>query len=91
LARRDSSVVGLIGAGVQAKTQLLAIAEVLAKIEDVKVFDQQRDASLKYAEEMGAKLNINIRPVGTIQDATEADIVVTTTPINKSDCQQAIY
>jgi len=80
LARKDSSVIGMIGAGMQAKTQLLAISEVLAKIEEVKVFDVQKDASLEYAKEMGTKLKINIRPVESIVEATEADIVVTTTP-----------
>jgi len=80
LARRDSSVIGLIGAGVQARTQLLAISEVLPKIEQVKVFDQQRDASVTYASEMGTELDINIHPVETIEEAIEADIVVTTTP-----------
>ena len=87
LARRDSSVIGIIGAGTQARTQLLAISEVLPMIEEVKVFDLHRDASQRYAEEMGPKLNMNIRPVETIEEATEADIVVTattsTTPIVK--------
>jgi len=87
LARRDSSVIGIIGSGTQAKTQLLAICEVLPRIEQVKAFDQYRDVSRRFAEEMGARLNINIRPVETIEEATEADIVVTatssTTPIVK--------
>jgi len=80
LARRDSSVIGFIGAGMQAKTQLLAISEVLPQIKEVKVFDLHRDTSLKYAEEMGSGLSLNIGPVETIREATEADIVVTTTP-----------
>ena len=79
LARKDSSVIGMIGAGIQAKTQLLAITEVLPKIGEVKVFDQYRDASLRFAEKMAAKLNLNIRPVETAEAAAEADIVVTTT------------
>jgi len=83
LARKGSSVIGMVGAGMQAKTQLLAITEVLPKIEEVKVFDKYRDASLGYAEEMGTKLNINIRAVEIIEEATEADIVVTTTPSRK--------
>jgi len=83
LARKDSSVIGMIGAGVQAKTQLLAISEVLAKIDEVKVFDVQNDTSLRFAREMGTQLNIKIRPVGSIAKATEADIVVTTTPSTK--------
>ena len=83
LARKDSSVIGLIGAGMQAKMQLLAISEVLPRIGEVKVFDQYKDATLRYTEEMGAKLNINIRPVKTIEEAAEADIVVTATPSTK--------
>jgi alanine dehydrogenase len=80
LARRDSSVIGVIGAGMQARTQLLAIKEVLPKIEQVKVFDLHRDAGLRYAEEMESRLSLNTSPVETIEEATEADIVVTTTP-----------
>jgi len=83
LARRDSTIIGFVGAGVQAKTQLLAIIEVLPQIKEVKVFDLNWDISQKYADEMMAKLGINIHPVETIQDATEADIVVTTTPSRK--------
>jgi alanine dehydrogenase len=80
LARKNSSVIGMIGAGMQAKTQLMAINEVLDQIEEVKVFDVNRDTSLRYAEEMGAKLKINVRPIESIEAATDADIVVTTTP-----------
>lgn len=80
LARRDSSIIGMIGAGMQAKTQLLAISEVLPTVEEVKVFDQRQEASLRYVDEMRTRLNINIHPVETIEEATKADIVVTTTP-----------
>lgn len=83
LARRDSSIIGMIGAGRQAETQLLAISQVLPRINEVKVFDKQKDASLRYVQEMGAKLNINIRLAETIREAAEADIVVTTTPSRK--------
>lgn len=83
LARRDSSIIGIIGAGRQAKTQLLAISKVLPRIEEVKVFDLDRVTSLRYAEEMGAKLNLNTHPVKTIGEAAEADIVVTVTPSRK--------
>ena len=58
LARRDSSIIGIIGAGRQAKTQLLAISRVLPRIEEVKVFDLDRVTSLRYAEEMGAKAKL---------------------------------
>jgi len=84
LARKDSSIIGIIGAGKQAETQLLAINEVLPKIVEVKIFDLNRDASLRYAEEMGRRLNIYGRAVETIDAAMDADIVVTTTPSRES-------
>lgn len=80
LARSDSTVVGMIGAGIQARTQLLAIIEVLPSIKEVKVFDLRKEVSQKYAQIMAAKLKINICPVETVEAATDADIVVTTTP-----------
>jgi len=83
LARQDSSVIGMIGAGIQARTQLIAINEVLPKIEEVKVFDLDQAASGRCAKEMGAKLGINVHPVRTIDEATEVDILVTTTPSTK--------
>ncbi len=83
LARRDSSTIGMIGAGIQARTQLLAISEVLPRIEEVKVFDLDLDASQRCAEEMGTKLKIKVRSVETIDEATEVDVLVTTTPSTK--------
>jgi alanine dehydrogenase len=80
LARRDSSVIGIIGAGTQARTQLQAISQVLLRIEEVKVFDLRRDASQGFCAEMGAKLHIDVRPVETVEEATQADVLVTATP-----------
>jgi len=80
LARRNSSVIGIIGAGIQAETQLLAITQVLDGIQEVKVFDLREDASRRYAEKMGRTLKLNVRHVETIGEAAGADIVVTTTP-----------
>lgn len=80
LARRDSSIIGMIGAGMQAKTQLLAIREVLPEIKEVKVFDQKKENSLKFTDEFKMKFKMNIHSVETIEEATAADILVTTTP-----------
>ena len=79
LARSDSSVIGMIGAGMQARTQLLAIREVLPGIKEVKVFDQRRQVGQKYAQSMATELGINMHPVDSIEAAVDADIVVTTT------------
>ena len=80
LARKDSSTIGIIGAGVQAETQLQAISQILPDIEELKIFDKYMEASQRYAEKTGAKLNAKIRIVKTVKEAADADIVVTTTP-----------
>lgn len=80
LARKDSSVIGMIGVGAQAETQLMAISEVLPKIKQVKAFSRHEETRRRFAQEIGAKLNLDIRPVDTVEAAAEADIVVTTTP-----------
>lgn len=83
LARKDSKVVAMVGAGVQAKTQLLALSEVF-KIEEIRVNDLSGKNAELYAEEMGKKLGIDIKVLKSTKEAVEAaDIVVTTTPSTK--------
>lgn len=79
LARKNSSVIGMIGAGKQAETQLLAINEVLPEIKEVKVFSLSLEMSRKFAREMGDRLDLNFCPVETVEAAADADVVVTTT------------
>ena len=80
LSRGDSSTIGMIGAGRQARTQLMAIKEAIPSIKEVKVFDKQEDASLKYANDMARELKLSIHAVRSVEEATQSDIVVTTTP-----------
>lgn len=79
LAKKDSSVIGMIGAGEQAETQLLAINEILPKIKEVKAFSRHEDSRQRFAKKMGEKLNLNIHPVETVEAAADADIIVATT------------
>jgi len=79
LARKKSSVIGMVGAGKQAEAQLLAINDILPEIEEVKVFSLSPEMSQGFAQKMGSELNLNISPVETVEAAADADIVVTTT------------
>jgi len=79
LARKDSTVIGMVGAGEQAETQLLAISRVLPKIKEVKAFSRREETRQRFAEKMAAKLELNVHPVDSVEAAAEADIVVTTT------------
>ena len=82
LARKDSSVVGLVGCGVQARTQLLALKE-LFRIKLVYVWGPKREYAKKFlkdTEYLGLNVKIKDNIPGCVE---EADIVVTTTPVRK--------
>ena len=82
LARKDSRKLGLIGAGAQAETQILAISSIL-NIEEVYVYDKDKEKmkifTSKYIEKYGEKFSMN--SVNKPEDAVKnMDIVVTATP-----------
>lgn len=80
LARKDDSIIGLIGAGVQARTQLLALSKV-RKIKKVNVWSKSREIGEKFVKEMVVKLKKPIKLVNMVKDAVKgADIIVTATP-----------
>ena len=83
LGRPDSEVIGLLGAGVIARTQLMALKEVMNKITDVKVFDMLPDKARVWAEEVGQKFGLPVRAVGSAQEAVEdSDVVVGCTTVS---------
>jgi alanine dehydrogenase len=76
LARRDASVVGVFGAGVQARTQLMAVCEV-RPITQALVLDVSPDAQCVYCEEMSAQLGFDVVPEDDARELVEtADILV---------------
>lgn len=80
LARKDSKKVAIIGAGAQARTQLVALDRVL-DIETIGVVDIVPEKAEEYAEELGGKLDLDIRAVESPKKAVEgSDIVITVTP-----------
>ncbi|MEM2028452.1 MAG: alanine dehydrogenase [Candidatus Bathyarchaeia archaeon] len=83
LARRNSRVVGLVGAGVQAKTQLAALLEVFGSFDEVRVWSRSEETKTRFREEATANYGHLCRVVAakSIEDAVRgADIIVTTTP-----------
>ena len=79
LARRDSSTVGLIGAGRQATLQLVGVLEV-RRIERVFVYSRRVVECDQFCQQMSRQLNIDVRPAASPRVAVEeADIVITAT------------
>ncbi len=84
LARKDSKIIGVVGAGTQARMQILALREVFS-LKEIKVWDINTTWRDRYVEEMSEQLKIPIEPVEDIKDAViEADIIVTVTPSRKA-------
>jgi alanine dehydrogenase len=79
LARKDSSVLGIIGAGVQGRTHLRALHH-LFKLKEVRVIDIKEGAGEAYARQMKAETGLNISPKKSYREVVEgADIICTLT------------
>jgi len=76
LAKKESPVVGIIGAGVQGKTHLEAYANV-RKIEEVRVFDTIPNVRDRYVKEMEAK-GFSVKPAASYKEAVLGSDIVTT-------------
>ncbi|MGZ5908637.1 MAG: ornithine cyclodeaminase family protein [Reyranella sp.] len=78
LARRDSRVATVCGAGVQGRIQLTAIAAAV-KLERVHVWDIDGPAAERLAQEMSATLKLDVRSTPDLAVVRQSDIVVTCT------------
>lgn len=82
LARKDAAVVGLVGCGAQARSQVLALNE-LFQIKQVFVWGKRRDEADRFKKTLKPSgLNIDIKE-GIRECVRDADIVVTTTPARR--------
>jgi alanine dehydrogenase len=81
LARKNSRKLGLVGAGVQASTQLMAVAHV-AKLDEVRVYDKDEVTAESFVQKMQSQYSgMKIVATETVQEAVgDADIICTSTP-----------
>src|SRR2546422_2253777 len=79
LAREDASDLAIIGAGVQARSHLIAIACV-RNLKRIRITAQHFDRAERLALELQSQFSFPIEPVETAEAATRnADIIVTAT------------
>ncbi|MCQ8903451.1 MAG: alanine dehydrogenase [Methanothrix sp.] len=79
LARPDSSVVGIVGAGAQARTQIMALAKLFG-LELVKVLDKSPERAGAFVSDVRGHLNCDCVIVSDVKEACDCDILVTATP-----------
>lgn len=84
LAVPDAGVFGILGCGVQGRSNLEAVAAVSPSLESVRAYDVRRDASERYANDVRTAYGLSVEVVDSPRKAVEgADIVVTAGPILK--------
>ncbi len=84
LARRESEVCGILGCGVQGRSNLEAL-HTLFPIKRVLAYDTSLEARDRYGQEMREKLDLEVIPVEEPFHAVAGcDIVVTAGPIVKT-------
>ena len=81
LARPESSVMGILGCGVQGRSHAEAF-KVLFPLKKIMAYDASEDARNQYAEEISARFQLEVVPVQSPQEAvTGCDIGVTAGPM----------
>ena len=83
LARPDSATLGILGCGVQGRTNTEAL-KVLFPIERVMAYDVVPEAMEDFAADISTNFDLDVLPVETPKEAvTGCDLVVTAGPILK--------
>jgi len=79
MARADARVAGIVGTGLQARTQLEAIM-LVRKLERIRAYGRDPQRREEFAQEMTALLGVPVMPVQSPEEAVlGADIVITST------------
>ena len=79
LTCRNAKTVGIIGTGVQAKTQLEAVAAV-RKVERIFAFGRDVNRREKFAQEMSASLGVPVKSASSAEEAArQSEILITAT------------
>lgn len=83
LARPESSRLGILGCGVQGRTNTEAL-HLLFPLRQVLAYDHRRETAQAFADEMRARFGLDVIPVSTPREAVDGcDLVVTAGPILK--------
>jgi ornithine cyclodeaminase/alanine dehydrogenase-like protein (mu-crystallin family) len=83
MAREDARTAGIVGTGLQARTQLEAVA-LARKLEQVQAFSRDASRREQFANDMTARLGLPVIPVATAEEAVRGiDILITSTTSTK--------
>ena len=78
LAKKNSRILGIIGAGVQNRFTVQAISKIF-ELEKILIFDINKESSQKFCDDMSKLVDVNFEICNTSSDVMNADIVVSAT------------
>jgi len=79
LARRDSAVMAMLGAGDTARAAVPVMAQAF-RLKEIRVTSRTPESRRNYAKEIGREYSLNVVPADSTQDALKgADLVVSAT------------
>lgn len=81
LAREDSKVLAIFGAGVQSRTQAEAVCTV-RDIEEIHVFDIDHRKAEQFAAEVSARLGVKVLPQTELSILKSVDVICSATTTN---------
>lgn len=82
LARNTSTILGLVGAGTQARSQLSAISTILS-LEQVRIYDKFSDRVDQFIEHCQPNYDFPLLPCETLEDCVkDSDVISTITPVS---------
>lgn len=79
MARTDARTAAIVGTGLQARTQLEAVA-LARKLERVRAYGRNPERREQFAKDMSARIGVPVTPVASAEEAVRgADILITST------------
>lgn len=88
LAKKDSSVVAIVGCGLEGKTHLMMMDEIF-KIKEVRIFDIRNEVMKNFATEMSQRLGIGIKTFANPKETVKnADVICMVTTANQPILQE---
>jgi ornithine cyclodeaminase/alanine dehydrogenase-like protein (mu-crystallin family) len=82
MAREDARVAAIIGTGLQARTQIEALAAV-RKLDSIRAFGRDTGRKETFAREMSGRLGLPVTPVSSAEEAVRGAQIVTTCTSSK--------
>ena len=91
LAPRNSTTLGILGSGEQARYQLRMLYHAVPSLKDIRVFSPTEEHRHQYAAEMRDQMGLPVEPVDSVQKAIQGADIICITASRKEPLFQATW